>query len=114
MKRWISFGLMCLTLLTVSKTTLAADSRIKFQHDGIISNIFLKKNTILINDSEFSLSPTVRVYTQNGAASSMTSLKKGMRVGVILSNASSGHASYVTEIWMLPDNFLPLGTPPSR
>jgi hypothetical protein len=90
-----------------------------FMRDGRISNVNLTAGMITVNDLQYSLSPTVRVYTydrsikdpqalraesrlQDGRA-----LREGMRIGYTVAGEGGGKRGELTEAWILPPGSMP-------
>ncbi|MCF6230794.1 MAG: hypothetical protein L3J62_08400 [Gammaproteobacteria bacterium] len=74
-----------------------------FNNIGTIDD--LRKDAIMINDLEFSVSPATRVYTPHSRFSSLRVLKIGSMVGFSIVEKGEAGIRQVSEIWVLPERF---------
>jgi hypothetical protein len=108
-----------LGLMLLGGSVVFAQAPPLFMRDGRISNVNLTAGMITVNDLQYSLSPTVRVYTydrsikdpqalraesrlQDGRA-----LREGMRIGYTVAGEGGGKRGELTEAWLLPPGSMP-------
>lgn len=110
---------LLLGLMLLGGSVVFAQAPPLFMRDGRISNVNLTAGMITVNDLQYSLSPTVRVYTydrsikdpqalraesrlQDGRA-----LREGMRIGYTVAGEGGGKRGELTEAWILPPGSMP-------
>jgi hypothetical protein len=110
---------LLLGLMLLGGSVVFAQAPPLFMRDGRISNVNLTAGMITVNDLQYSLSPTVRVYTydrsikdpqalraesrlQDGRA-----LREGMRIGYTVAGEGGGKRGELTEAWLLPPGSMP-------
>ena len=110
---------LLLGLMLLGSSVVFAQAPPLFMRDGRISNVNLTAGMITVNDLQYSLSPTVRVYTydrsikdpqalraesrlQDGRA-----LREGMRIGYTVAGEGGGKRGELTEAWILPPGSMP-------
>ncbi len=71
--------------------------------EGTVDHVNIKTGEIVIEDSYFVLSSSVKVYTLNGAPVSLKSVKKGTDIGFSTTPHGSGQSA-VTNIVILSGN----------
>lgn len=69
---------------------------------GVIDDVHKKEHAIVVDDSWYRLSPNVRVHGLVGSPDD--ELKRNMKIG--FTTQQSGNKLVITEIWVLPDNFV--------
>lgn len=74
-----------------------------FQHFGGIDDI--GKGFIVIDDTQYTLSPSTQVHTPRARFSTLGALKRGLQVGYTTTGEGRETAGKVTEIWVLPTRF---------
>ena len=89
-------GLACGPASAAALPSFAADL-----DPGRIDSVRIKTGEIVIDDSYFVLSSSVKVYTFSGTPASLKSLKKGMDIGFSTTPAGGGQSA-VTKIVILP------------
>lgn len=105
--------LLVISVLCIVGTATAAEPYGPFTAVGVVSYIDVKQGVIVVNDSEYQLTSSTRTFAANGGVLSVTNIRKGTRVGLVLPSAGAGQARVVGQIHVLPDNYRPLGMPPS-
>lgn len=108
--KWLAHLLVISTLLT--GTAFAAGPSSPFAAVGVVNSIDAKRNFIIVSDSTYQLTHTTRVFATNGSTMSVSDLKKGTRVGIVLLSQNAGRNPIAGEIHMLPINYRSLGAPP--
>ena len=110
---------LLLGLMLLGGSVVFAQAPPLFMRDGRISDVNLTAGMITVNDLQYSLSPTVRVYTydrsikdpqalraesrlQDGRA-----LREGMRIGYTVAGEGGGKRGELTEAWILPPGSMP-------
>ena len=90
-----------------------------FMRDGRISHVNLTEGMITVNDLQYSLSPTVRVYTYDRSIKDPQALRaesrlqdgrtlrEGMRIGYTVAGEGGGKRGELTEAWILPPGSMP-------
>ncbi len=107
MNRSIFTIALAMTLLIYSAGVLA-DKLPKhypesFQNMGEIDD--LHKGFIVINDTQYILSPSSQVHTPRARFSTLGALKKGLQVAYTTTGKSGDTARKIAEIWVLPKRF---------
>ncbi len=72
---------------------------------GIIDRIDIKRGELVVNDIHWMLSMNTKVHSLNTEFSSLRTLRSGMKVSI--DTRSMNGKAQVTEIWILPTNFIP-------
>lgn len=78
----------------------------RFDRWGIIDQIDLDRQTIVINDVNVKVARDLRVYTVNTRFAARQSLKPGMKVG-FGTTGSRALTGAVSELWILPADYTP-------
>ena len=73
-----------------------------FQRFGGVDDI--GKDFIVIDDTQYTLSPSTQVHTPRARFSTLGALKRGLQVGYTTMGREET-AGKVTEIWVLPTRF---------
>lgn len=72
-----------------------------FQSVGIVDDVQLKRQVIVVNDIAYSLADSVIVHSPNSYSVPASALRIGSRVGYKMAKGGG----LVTEIWLLPKNY---------
>lgn len=71
-----------------------------FQAAGIVDEVNLKENYIIVDDRQYTFAPGVQIRSA-AVAIPKEALRKGMALGLNYRTATN-HEKFVTEIWVLP------------
>ena len=104
MKR--TFQLIIVALSIVAGVASAASlpeyySKAGFLRSGIIDEINLERQAIVINDQQLLLSSNVVIHSPSSYSVPVTRLRKGSKVGYKLSQ----NGRLIMELWILPKHY---------
>ncbi len=71
-----------------------------FDRWGIVDLLDVNSKHIVINDTRMQLSPQTKVHSLNTRFSTVSTLRRGMKVGMDLAGNK-----VINEIWILPRNY---------
>ena len=102
MKRPVAtvIGILVAGLLALSPA--AAESR--FSERGRIDGVDLKGGFLVIDDSQFRLTSTTRVYTPTGLLGAPQQIRKGMTIRFTRVRPAGPGKPVISEIWIAPGN----------
>jgi len=69
---------------------------------GVIDRVDLPKGKLIVNDSVYTISDQLKVYSVTSAKTSSGRLFKGSKIGFRLSHPTGNN---IEEIWLLPSYF---------
>ncbi|MGE0372409.1 MAG: hypothetical protein AB7Q01_11040 [Gammaproteobacteria bacterium] len=78
----------------------------RFDRWGVIDQVNLDRQIIVINDVNVRVTRDLRVYTVNTRFAALQSLKPGMKVG-FGTTGSRALSGAVSEVWILPSDYTP-------
>lgn len=97
---------MLLAAVFIASAAVAADfpsyyPKEGFQRVGVLSDVQLDRQVIIIRDIEYSLADNVVVHSMNAYSVPAKRLRAGTNIGY--KTASDGRL--IMEIWLLPNNY---------
>ncbi|MBK8161883.1 MAG: hypothetical protein IPK65_01645 [Gammaproteobacteria bacterium] len=78
----------------------------RFDRWGVIDQINLDKQIIVVNDVNVRVTRDLRIYTVNTRFATLQSLKPGMKIG-FGTTGSRSLSGAVSEVWILPADYTP-------
>jgi len=77
----------------------------EFQNIGPVDSVSLVRQTIIINDHEYMLTPNIVVHKSAKKTGSLRDVRVGKKVGLFASAGDTESMPVISEIWVLPRNF---------
>jgi len=77
-----------------------------FQNLGTVDSMARLKGKIVVNDQEYQLPMGVLVHTPGKKNAGLLSVREGKLVAITSDNGNSEQRPKVTEIWVLPPNYV--------
>jgi hypothetical protein len=78
----------------------------RFDRWGVIDQLDLDNQIIVVNDVNIRVTRGLRIYTVNTRFASLQSLKPGMKVGFGTTGSRAINGA-VSEVWVLPADYIP-------
>jgi len=98
--RAVTGALLCWYTTASANPPLPPGYPSAFDWSGLVDELELSNNMIIINDRQFVLARGARLHGPKGTAGT-SSLHKGMPVGVRVD--TDGQTKTILELWLLPD-----------
>lgn len=78
----------------------------EFQSIGTVDSVTTRKKLIVINDQEYIVPDNIIVVTPNKKSSSLRDVRPGKIAGIFFTEGNDTSMPKVTEIWVMPRNFV--------
>jgi hypothetical protein len=98
---------VCMMLLLTAAPAAFGASPLETGNDetltGRVDYVDPKRESVVVDDMKYVISPNLRVTTSSGGSLSLDSLRNGMKVGFLAVPVGNSDRSQIVKIWLLPN-----------
>jgi len=98
-------GLLCSTSYAANLPA-GYPKQSEFQSIGTVDSVTARQKLVVINDQEYIVPENIIVVTPDKKNSSLRDVRLGRTAGIFFTEGSETSMPKVTEIWVLPRNFV--------